>query len=194
IFDYDEIAQRLKPQPFAIIDDVFDAGSAGPARAAVHHHGARTAHADAAGEAIGQRGVVLALDFGDHVEHGLMFAARQGKGLKMPGLVAAPDIDPQRGIGHRCMPHRLTVRASMARKITDSTNRPIRMTVSRPENTVAVSRSLRASKMYQPMPPERDETPNTSSAATNVRQAKAQPILRPARIEGNAAGIRINPT
>ncbi len=38
---------------------------------------------------------------------------------------------------------------------------------------------------------DRDETPKTSSAAISVRQAKAQPILSPARIEGNAAGIRI---
>ena len=68
------------------------------------------------------------------------------------------------------------------------------MTISRPENTRAVSRSLRASKMYQPMPPERDDTPNTSSAATSVRQAKAQPIFSPERIEGNAAGMRMSAT
>ncbi len=92
-----------------------------------------------------------------------------------PFRAAPPDRDIEHGVGrhrsrHRCMPHRLTVRASMKRKITDSTRSPIRMTVSSPENTVAVSRSLRASKMYQPMPPERADTPNTNSAATNVRQ------------------------
>src|SRR5262249_33314772 len=95
---------------------------------------------------------------------------------------------------HRCMPQRLTVRASMARKNTDSTTRPIRITARSPEKTVAVSRSFLASKMYQPIPPERAETPNTSSAATSVRQAKAHPILRPARIDGKAAGIRMSPT
>ena len=45
--------------------------------------------------------------------------------------------------------------------------------------------------MYQPSPPLPDETPNTSSAAIRVRQAKAQPIFSPVRIDGNAAGIRI---
>jgi hypothetical protein len=34
-------------------------------------------------------------------------------------------------------------------------------------------------------------TPKTSSAAISVRQAKAQPILRPVRMLGKAAGIRI---
>jgi hypothetical protein len=47
------------------------------------------------------------------------------------------------------------------------------------------------SKMYQPKPPDPDETPNTSSAAINVRHAKAQPILRPARMLGKAAGSKI---
>jgi len=88
----------------------------------------------------------------------------------------------------------VTVRASIARKITASITSPMMITANRPANTRAVSSSARASKMYQPSPPEREETPNTSSAATSVRQAKAQPILRPARIEGNAAGIRIRPT
>ena len=42
--------------------------------------------------------------------------------------------------------------------------------------------------MNQPSPPDPDETPNTSSAAINVRHANAQPILRPVRMLGNAAG------
>src|SRR5204863_9749025 len=45
--------------------------------------------------------------------------------------------------------------------------------------------------MYQPSPPLPEDTPNTSSAAISVRQAKAQPILRPVRMDGKAAGIRI---
>jgi hypothetical protein len=43
-------------------------------------------------------------------------------------------------------------------------------------------------------PPLADEAPNTSSAAIKVRQANAQPIFSPARIDGSAAGIRINNT
>src|SRR5215467_13796602 len=43
--------------------------------------------------------------------------------------------------------------------------------------------------MYQPGPPLPEATPNTSSAAISVRQAKAQPSLSPVKMEGNAAGI-----
>src|SRR3954452_11276819 len=38
--------------------------------------------------------------------------------------------------------------------------------------------------MYQPSPPLPEETPKTSSAAMRVRQAKAQPIFKPVRMEG----------
>src|SRR5262249_33772923 len=48
--------------------------------------------------------------------------------------------------------------------------------------------------MNQPSPPERELAPNTSSAAISVRQANAQPILRPVRIDGNAAGTSRNIT
>ena len=45
--------------------------------------------------------------------------------------------------------------------------------------------------MYHPIPPDPELTPNTSSAAINVRHANAQPTLRPVRMLGNAPGIRI---
>ncbi|MNG17575.1 hypothetical protein D3C84_1015700 [compost metagenome] len=48
--------------------------------------------------------------------------------------------------------------------------------------------------MYHPNPPLPLVAPNTSSAAINVRQANAQPIFSPARIDGSAAGIRMNST
>src|SRR6202040_1085645 len=57
-----------------------------------------------------------------------------------------------------------------------------------PANTEGVSSWLRFSKMNQPSPPDRELAPNTSSAAISVRHANAQPILRPGRIDGNAAG------
>ena len=66
--------------------------------------------------------------------------------------------------------------------------------MSRPANTEGISSWLRFSKMNQPSPPERDDTPNTSSAAISVRQAKAQPIFSPVRIDGNAAGTSRNAT
>src|SRR5262245_54328346 len=95
---------------------------------------------------------------------------------------------------YRCMPQSFTVRASIARKITASTSRPITITARSPAKTRAVSSSERAAKMYQPSPPDRDDAPNTSSAAINVRQATAHPIFNPARMDGNAAGIRISTT
>ena len=59
-----------------VADRLADPRAAGPARAAVHHHGAGAAHADPAGEAVRQGRVLLALDLGHHVEHGLVRAAR----------------------------------------------------------------------------------------------------------------------
>src|SRR5689334_3702480 len=50
--------------------------AAGPARRAVHRHGAGAAHADAAGEAVGERRVENALDVGDYVEDRLAGMAR----------------------------------------------------------------------------------------------------------------------
>lgn len=75
-----------------------------------------------------------------------------------------------------------------------STSRPISTTTARPANTLSVYSSLRFWKMYQPSPPLPLLAPNTSSAAISVRQAKAQPIFSPARIDGSAAGTRISRT
>ncbi len=63
------------------------------------------------------------------------------------------------------MPHLRTVWVSIVRKITLSTSRPMMITVVRPAKTLAVSSCWRFSKMNQPRPPEREETPKTSSAA-----------------------------
>ena len=49
---------------------------AGPARAAIHGHGAGPAHANAAGEAIGQAWVKLSLDMRDDIKHGLVIPRR----------------------------------------------------------------------------------------------------------------------
>ena len=92
------------------------------------------------------------------------------------------------------MPQRCTVLVSIKRNTTFSTASPIRMMVSRPANTSGMSSWFLLSKMYQPSPPYPDDTPNTSSAAISVRQANAQPILRPARMLGNAAGMSIRAT
>src|SRR5665213_1907991 len=44
--------------------------------------------------------------------------------------------------------------------------------------------------MYQPRPPAEPATPKMSSAATTVRQPKAQLAFSPVLIEGSAAGRR----
>ena len=89
------------------------------------------------------------------------------------------------------MPQRRTVRCSIVRKITFSTNKPKMMTVSRPANTSGILSWFLFSKMYQPRPPEPELTPNTSSAAISVRHANAQPTLSPVRMLGKAPGMRI---
>src|SRR5471030_63632 len=109
-------------------------------------------------------------------------------------LVGTKKKKRRASIHQRCMPQRFTVRRSMLLNNRFSTSRPIRITATRPANTLSVYSSLRFWKMYQPRPPLPDEAPNTSSAAIKVRQANAQPIFRPARIDGSAAGIRMNQT
>src|SRR5207253_2484886 len=71
--------------------------AAGPARRAVHHHGARAAHAHAAGEAIRERRVEMALDIGDDVEHRLALLPRNFEFLEPTVLVASPDGHTQCG-------------------------------------------------------------------------------------------------
>src|SRR5712692_263495 len=95
---------------------------------------------------------------------------------------------------HLCIPHLCTVLFSMFRKIRFSTAKPIKITVNNPPNTLAVSNRFLFSKMYQPSPPDPWLTPNTNSAAISVRQANAQPIFKPVRMFGKAAGIRISAT
>src|SRR5262249_61520637 len=60
-------------------------------RPAVDGHGAAAAHADPAGETVGERGVQLALYPGDNVEHRLALAERHCEGLVAAVDPAAPD-------------------------------------------------------------------------------------------------------
>src|ERR1700736_2966658 len=96
-----EIAQRLEAQHRGGTERGGNARAAGPTWAAVDRHGAGAAHADAAGKAIGERRVLLALDVGDHVEHGLVRAARHVKCLETAGRPAAPHLDRERFRGGR---------------------------------------------------------------------------------------------
>ena len=66
---------------------------AGPARAAIHCHGARPAHANAAGEAIGQAWVKLPLDMRDDIKHGLVIPRWHIIARKAARFLTAPDTD-----------------------------------------------------------------------------------------------------
>jgi len=66
---------------------------AGPARAAIHRHRARPAHANAAGEAIGQARVQFALDMRDNIQHGLIVTRRHIIARKTARILATPDTD-----------------------------------------------------------------------------------------------------
>src|SRR5690606_37550682 len=74
-----------------VLDDIGDVGPAGPPRAAVDRHGTRPAHADPAGEAVGERRIGIALHPGDHVKHGLAFAQGHREPLIVTVLPSAPD-------------------------------------------------------------------------------------------------------
>src|SRR5215470_13921792 len=85
-----------------IVGDFRDARAAGPAWPSIHHHRARAAHADAAGETVGERRILLALDLGDDVEDGLVFPAWDLEGLEAALARPAPDIDGEHDpiVGH----------------------------------------------------------------------------------------------
>lgn len=68
-------------------------GPAGPARTAIHRHGARPAHANAAGEAIGKTRVQFALDMRDDIKHGLIVARRHIIMREAARFLTPPDTD-----------------------------------------------------------------------------------------------------
>ena len=66
---------------------------AGPARTAIHCHGARPAHANTAGEAIGKAWVKFSLDMRDHIQHGLIVARRHVITREAARFLSPPDAD-----------------------------------------------------------------------------------------------------
>ena len=73
---------------------------AGPARAAIHRHGARPAHANAAGEAIGKAWVNFALDMRNDIKHGLIVARRHIIMREASRFFTPPDTDLE--LFHNC--------------------------------------------------------------------------------------------
>ena len=66
---------------------------AGPARAAIHCHGAGPAHANAAGKAIGKAWVNFALDMRDDIKHGLIIPRWHIIAREAARFLTAPDTD-----------------------------------------------------------------------------------------------------
>ena len=93
ILDHRHVLERRDGE-LAALGDLGDVGAAGPARAAVHGHGAGAAHADAAGEAVGQGRVEMPLHISDDVEHRLTLARRHG----IIDIAAVAAAAPQRDL------------------------------------------------------------------------------------------------
>src|SRR5439155_1463840 len=95
IADHRQVAQRTDHQ-FIFPRDFVYVGPAGPARHAIHAHRARATHADAAGEAVGERRIEVALDVGDDVEHGLAGVTRHLERLEGALRASPPDFNGER--------------------------------------------------------------------------------------------------
>src|SRR5262245_4028086 len=92
--DHRQVSQGLYSQPI-VVRNLVDVGPAGPARHAIHGHGARTAHADPAGIAVGERRIQRALDVGYDVEDGLARLAGNVELAEAAVRCAFPDPDLQ---------------------------------------------------------------------------------------------------
>jgi len=93
IADHRQIGQGAQFQSAIGTHHLAHMRPAGPARAAVHCHGARPAHANATGEAIGKAWVQFALDMRDNIKHGLIVTRRHIIARKTARILAAPDAD-----------------------------------------------------------------------------------------------------
>lgn len=93
IADHRQIGQGAQFQSAISADHFPHMRPAGPARTAIHCHGTRPAHANAAGEAIGQARVQFALDMRDNIQHGLIIARRHIIARKTARILSPPDTD-----------------------------------------------------------------------------------------------------
>src|SRR5204863_8263068 len=92
VADHRQVAQRSDHQ-LVLAGNLVYMGAAGPARHAIHAHRARAAHADAAGEAVGERGIEPALDVRHDVEHRLARVARHLERLEGALRASPPDFN-----------------------------------------------------------------------------------------------------
>jgi len=93
VADHRQIGQGAQFQCAISADNLAHMRPAGPARAAIHGHGARPAHANAAGEAIGKAWVKLSLDMCHHIQHALIIARRHVITREAARFFPPPDTD-----------------------------------------------------------------------------------------------------
>lgn len=93
VADHRQIGQGAQFKRAIRTRHLADMRPAGPARAAIHCHGAGPAHANAAGEAIGKAWVKLALNMRDHIQNSLIVARRHVITREAARFLTAPDTD-----------------------------------------------------------------------------------------------------
>ena len=82
VLDQWQIAQWFDGQA-VVAHHLVDVGAAGPARDAVNHHRAGTAHANPTGKAVTEAGIEMTLDPGDNIENRLARLLRYLKLFKV---------------------------------------------------------------------------------------------------------------
>lgn len=86
ILDDRQVSQRGNLQ-FAVDRCLLNVGSTGPSRLAIDHHRTGPAHADPAGEAIGQCAIKILLNIADDIEHRLAFLTWHVELLKSASFI-----------------------------------------------------------------------------------------------------------
>lgn len=95
VADHRQIGQGAQFQGAIGTDHFPHMRPAGPARAAIHRHRTRPAHANAAGEAIGKAWVQFALDMGDNIQDSLIVPRRHTIARETARFLSPPDTDLQ---------------------------------------------------------------------------------------------------
>ena len=93
VADHRQIGQGAQFQSAICADHLSHMRPAGPARTAIHCHGARPAHANTAGEAIGKAWVKFSLDMCDDIQHGLIVARWHVITREAARFLSPPDAD-----------------------------------------------------------------------------------------------------
>ena len=104
VADHRQIGQGAQFQRAISTDHFPHMRPASPARAAIHRHGTRPAHANAAGEAIGKAWVHFALNMRDDIKHGLIVTRRHIIARETARFFTPPDTDLELFHGRQTKP------------------------------------------------------------------------------------------